>query len=230
MKCVKIAAVTEDQVNEIIEKLKGIEFTDSVIVGPDGSVTSTSDQQSKAWLSVVETLSECMGDDSWLSEKAPAVELVNTIIRNLFKRVPPSNLSTLSDKLVSDSDLATISNAADTLQFVCHELAYRAGWWTNLDTGEPVELEHRLITEKLMLISSEVSEAFEGHRKNSNDDHLPHRKMIEVELADAVIRIFDLAGAMGLELGEAIAEKLHYNTQRADHKLENRRAEGGKKC
>lgn len=69
----------------------------------------------------------------------------------------------------------------------------------------------------------------EGHRKGLMDDKLPHRPMIEVELADAVIRIGDLCGALGLDLGGAISEKLIYNSNRADHKLENRKAEGGKK-
>jgi NTP pyrophosphatase (non-canonical NTP hydrolase) len=68
----------------------------------------------------------------------------------------------------------------------------------------------------------------EGHRKGLPDDKLPHRSMIEVELADAVIRIADLAGALGLDLGGAIAEKMAFNAVRPDHKLENRLAEGGK--
>ncbi len=68
----------------------------------------------------------------------------------------------------------------------------------------------------------------EGHRKSLKDDHLPHRDMAEVELADAVIRIFDLAGAMNYDMGGAIAEKLAYNAQRADHKPEVRAAAGGK--
>ena len=50
-----------------------------------------------------------------------------------------------------------------------------------------------------------------------------------MELADAVIRIMDLAGAMGLDLAGAIVEKLAYNQTRADHKTENRNADGGKK-
>lgn len=62
------------------------------------------------------------------------------------------------------------------------------------------------------------------------DEHLPHRKMGEVELADAVIRIADIAGFLGYDLGGAIAEKLEYNKVRPDHKIENRLAEGGKKA
>jgi NTP pyrophosphatase (non-canonical NTP hydrolase) len=81
----------------------------------------------------------------------------------------------------------------------------------------------------LMLIVSEISEAMEGDRKSLMDDHLPHRKMLEVELADAVIRIMDLAGREGLDLGGAMMEKLYYNSKRLDHKIENREKEGGKK-
>lgn len=81
----------------------------------------------------------------------------------------------------------------------------------------------------LMLIVSEIAEAMEGDRKSLMDDHLPNRKMLEVELADAVIRIMDLAGREGLDLGGAIMEKLEYNKQRLDHKLENRQKANGKK-
>lgn len=108
----------------------------------------------------------------------------------------------------------------DTNQLVqlCHGLAKEAGWHEKpRETGTC-----------LMLIVSEVAEAMEGDRKGLMDDHLPHRKMIEVELADAVIRICDLAGREGLDLGGALVEKLKYNQQRADHKPENRAKEGGK--
>lgn len=87
----------------------------------------------------------------------------------------------------------------------------------------------RNVPECLCLIHSEISEALEGYRKDQMDDHLPHRKMIEVELADALIRIFDLGGALDLDLGGAFAEKFHYNQTRSDHKVENRAKSGGKK-
>lgn len=106
-----------------------------------------------------------------------------------------------------------------------HGLNVKAGWWSDLHTGEPLK---RNVGELLCLVHSEISEAMEGHRKNLKDDKLPHRPMIEVELADAVIRIFDIAGGLKLDLAGALIEKLKYNQSRADHKPEARKAEGGK--
>lgn len=79
------------------------------------------------------------------------------------------------------------------------------------------------------LIHSEISEAMEGFRKGLMDDHLPHRKMPEVEMADGVIRILDTCGKYNFDLAGALAEKFEYNKTRADHKKENREKEGGKK-
>lgn len=108
-----------------------------------------------------------------------------------------------------------------------HEDNVRAGWWTDLATGESI-VGKRNIPEMLMLIVSEVAEAMEGHRKNLMDDKLPHRKMLEVELADAIIRIMDLCGSMNYDIGGAISEKRAFNAIRADHKIENRLSEDGK--
>lgn len=119
-----------------------------------------------------------------------------------------------------------IAQAANLITEVSHAASLKAGWWHDLKTGELIEPN---IGEKLMLIVSEVSEAMEGARKNLMDDKLPHRKMIEVELADAVIRIGDLCGRLKLDLGGAIAEKLEFNAIRPDHKKENRLGENGKK-
>lgn len=123
-------------------------------------------------------------------------------------------------------DAEAIREAGTILAQQCHGASSAAGWWHDLRTGEA--LHGTNVPEKLMLIVSEVAEAMEGHRKGLDDGHLPHRSMIEVELADAVIRIADLCGSLGLDLGGAIAEKMQYNATRRDHRPENRRLAGGK--
>lgn len=109
---------------------------------------------------------------------------------------------------------------------VCHGASRKAGWYTNPETGEPLT---RNKGEMLALIHSEISECLEGERKGLMDDHLPNRRMAEVELADALIRIFDYAGAHGYDLGGAVIEKLRYNAKRKDHKIEARRKLNGKR-
>jgi hypothetical protein len=65
-----------------------------------------------------------------------------------------------------------------------------AKWWQDVNSGQPIK---RNKGELLALIHSEISEALEGERKDLMDDKLPHRKMAEVELVDAIIRILDYA-------------------------------------
>lgn len=110
------------------------------------------------------------------------------------------------------------------LSRICHE--ENKQWWLDLETGKPKE---RNIGELLMLVTSEIAEAMEGHRKNLKDDKLPHRDMLEVELVDALIRIFDMAGGLDLDLGGAFVEKMAFNKNREDHKKEHRLSENGKK-
>lgn len=90
-------------------------------------------------------------------------------------------------------------------------------------------IDNREVPKLLMLIVSELAEAMEGDRKDLMDDKLPHRKAFEVEVADAFIRLFDMAGRHNLDLDGAIKEKMEYNKIRKDHKPEARQAVGGKK-
>jgi NTP pyrophosphatase (non-canonical NTP hydrolase) len=99
-------------------------------------------------------------------------------------------------------------------------------WWVSLKTGKRIK---RNRGEQLMLIVSEIAEAMEGERKDLMDDKLPHRKMAEVELADALIRILDYAAGHGYDLGGAYVEKMAYNATRADHSDAERKKANGKK-
>jgi len=153
-----------------------------------------------------------------------------------MKNLKIDNIQSLAH---NDTFVAAFLNAlADRV----HADNVTAGWWTDITTGQSI-LHSRNVPEILMLIVSEVAEAMEGHRKNKMDDHLPHRPGLQTELADAFIRILDLAGSrVAIErenatetftpfnpIGDIFVEKRAYNFARADHKIENRRKDGGKK-
>lgn len=138
----------------------------------------------------------------------------------------------------------------DDLSKICHEANKK--WWVDLKqvcprceghgalgadagympcpncggTGHP--FKDRNVGELIALCHAELSEALEGHRKSLMDDKLPQFPMITVELADLLIRVFDMCGGLKLDLAAAFIAKMEYNRTRADHKLENRKAPGGK--
>lgn len=66
-----------------------------------------------------------------------------------------------------------------------------------------------------------VSYALEAYRKG-------YRGLFEKRLAELVSYINDLANVFGLALWNAVDDKLVFNANRPDHKLENRQKEGGK--
>jgi hypothetical protein len=136
----------------------------------------------------------------------------------------PECASTRRIEEARNRDVQSAAQGIDFIQRLCHEASVKAGWWEGVDTEDP-----NILGTKIALIHSEVSEMLEGLRKGLPDDHLPHRSMEEVEAADILIRLFDYAGVRGFDLSGAVAEKMIYNRQRADHKLENRAAAGGKK-
>lgn len=118
-----------------------------------------------------------------------------------------------------------IAEAIDRMAGLCFAASHLGGWWTNPETGHP---KQRNKGEMIALMHSELSEALEGVRKGTQDDHLPEYDSVTVELADTIIRILDFAGGFGLPVGQALVDKMLYNGQRADHKPENRVKEGGK--
>ncbi len=130
------------------------------------------------------------------------------------------------EKAIRAARYGRVAECVNHLVRASHSDMKEAGWWDgvpcpNVPMGD--------VAMKLLLIHTEISEGCEGLRKGLADDKLPHRTMLEVELADAVLRISDLAGALGLDLGSALAEKMAYNRDRADHKRDARALDGGKK-
>jgi NTP pyrophosphatase (non-canonical NTP hydrolase) len=67
---------------------------------------------------------------------------------------------------------------------------------------------------QIALMHGELSEAHEGIRKDLMDDKLPHRKAVEVELADTIIRIMNYATERDLDVVGAMVEKAAFNKTR----------------
>ena len=88
-----------------------------------------------------------------------------------------------------------------------HDIAISKGWWD----------KEREIPELIALIHSELSEALEEYRVSENLDIRYENNKPEgfvVELADVLIRIFDLSGKYKIDLNKALETKLKYNETR----------------
>lgn len=93
------------------------------------------------------------------------------------------------------------------------------GFWADADL-QPAAKKYILST-KLALIHSEISEALEELRDGdlAGDTLIRYTESgkpegFAPELADAMIRIADLAGYLGIDLDAVITEKMAYNTGR----------------
>ena len=98
----------------------------------------------------------------------------------------------------------SVVGTLNTLQSMVYDWNATQGFWASDNTAEKIALMH-----------SELSEALEADRKAiTSDDKIPAYNGLEAELADTVIRILDFSGRHNLRLGEAIIEKLAFNTTR----------------
>jgi NTP pyrophosphatase (non-canonical NTP hydrolase) len=129
-----------------------------------------------------------------------------------------------------EQNLLIAAGGIDFLAQRCYANAHSKGFWKKYETisailhdidnadgdndGLEEDYKHSFYAQRLALIHSEVSEALEGDRKTLMDDKLPQYKMQDVELADAIIRILDLAGGMNIPLGEIILKKMGFNSTR----------------
>lgn len=73
-----------------------------------------------------------------------------------------------------------------------HARNVKAGWWSEITTGEP---KKRSVGELFILFVTEIAEAYEAWKGDMADDKLPHMRGISVELADLGIRWADFCGA-----------------------------------
>ncbi len=94
------------------------------------------------------------------------------------------------------------------LMHEAHEYAKRQGFWDQIVGGEdPFANEVDVVLSKLALIMKELGGAVQATR-------VEDRAKFGEELADATIRIFDLAHACGVNLDQEIVCKMETNEDR----------------
>ena len=113
--------------------------------------------------------------------------------------------------VASDSASGATSGAMQKVKSIqkwCEDITI---WRATMDFKTPSSLEaiheRDQMLGKLMLVVSEVAEASEAVRKVDNINFAE-------ELADATIRIFDICGAMGIDLEGVIDAKMKVNRGR----------------
>ena len=125
----------------------------------------------------------------------------------------------------------------NTLASQAHDTAVSKGWWSNEDATIlhgianesclsrvdrvnldkiAAKLEAKNDGEMIALMHSELSEALEALRHgNPPDDKIPEFSGVEAELADVIIRIFDLCSQRGWRVAEALVAKMEMNKSRS---------------
>jgi hypothetical protein len=97
---------------------------------------------------------------------------------------------------------------------------FQIGWWHDFSGNDITQTRNRL--QLLMLTVGELFEASIGYHDNLYDDKLQNYKMLDVELADAIIRACDILGAdikthnlnedfFNLKIIENIAKQSHFD-------------------
>ena len=76
--------------------------------------------------------------------------------------------------------------------------------------GFGVKLEDINVAEKIALIHSEISEAFEAYRHKNFDG----KDGFKEELGDAIQRILHLCGVLGIDVEKSIIQKMEANKNR----------------
>lgn len=135
------------------------------------------------------------------------VQNIQSVADGILKNAAGSTAERV--QMCTESGRFIIKTGMERLQIWITEWAVYKGW---LIPGQPRELLHQL-----MLVVSELSEACEAHREGNPKCTRPNMgefSHVEEELADAVIRILQIAGEHNFRVAEAIIAKMEFNETR----------------
>ena len=109
------------------------------------------------------------------------------------------------------SDLITLSHeTAQSKKFWDALKEFRSEGQEKFDDEVYVSVLSQMYGNRLMHVVRELGEAWEEFRVNG------HTKDFDEELADSAIVLFDLCGAMGVDLEKSILKKMKKNEDRPD--------------
>ena len=109
----------------------------------------------------------------------------------------------------------TLAADINRLAGICHEEMSGNGRWRPSPSRPMKELGANSVLETFAFLHRSLGDAMTGHCRQLPDRHLKNRRMVEGELADVMIRLGDLAGQLGIDLGGAVVEKLELNRGRS---------------
>ena len=89
------------------------------------------------------------------------------------------------------------------------------GRWRPSPSRPMKELGANSVLETFAFLHRSLGDAMTGHCKQLPDRHLKHRRIVEGELADVMVRLGDPAGQPGIDSGGAVAEKPAFNRGRS---------------
>ena len=141
------------------------------------------------------------------TRKIEVAEVSPSVADGILKNAAGSTAEITS--LITETGKFPIRSGMLRLQHWITGWAIDKGW---LVLGQPRELLHQL-----MLVVSELSEACEAHREGNpkcNRPNMGEFSHVEEELADAVIRILQIAGEHNFRVVDAIIAKMEFNETR----------------
>jgi NTP pyrophosphatase (non-canonical NTP hydrolase) len=112
----------------------------------------------------------------------------------------------MDNLLLNDNEIAHLGAIIEKL----HANAVEKGFWC-------ADADHLLkpdtFARRLMLIITEMGEAYEGMRRRKKSDHLEDCAMVDEEIWDVFIRLCDLIGGYGVPL-DILRRKVEFNRGR----------------
>lgn len=126
--------------------------------------------------------------------------------------------NTMSD-IITTRDAGNIELAVGKIAQANEANGWHDRYQELVSAGDEESILEHVLSKALLSVGEISGEAVEEVREGHGLREVYHSEGgkpegFPIEIADAVIRLFDLAGMVGIDLGKAMREKLRYNASR----------------